>query len=107
MIDAEKSDLFDVLAYIAFALSPIAREERVSTHKARIFSHYDDKLRVFLEFVLGESVKQGVAELDQPKLAPLLELKYRDVNDAARELGGIQRIRQTFIGFQQYLYSRV
>jgi len=29
MIDAEKSDLFDVLAYIAFALSPITREERV------------------------------------------------------------------------------
>ena len=45
--------------------------------------------------------------MDQSKLAPLLELKYRDVNDAARELGGIQRIRQTFIGFQQYLYSRV
>jgi type I restriction enzyme, R subunit len=28
MIDAEKSDLFDVLAYIAFALSPITRQER-------------------------------------------------------------------------------
>ena len=107
MIDAEKSDLFDVLAYIAFALSPITREERVNMHKARIFSHYDDKLQVFLEFVLGEYVKQGVSELDQAKLAPLLELKYRDVNDAARELGGIQTIRRTFIGFQQYLYSRV
>ena len=57
-----ESNLFDVLAYIAFALSPITREERVSTHKARIFAHYDDKLRVFLEFVLGESVKQGVAK---------------------------------------------
>ena len=42
-------------------------------HKARIFSHYDDKLQVFLEFVLGEYVKQGVSELDQAKLAPLLE----------------------------------
>jgi type I restriction enzyme R subunit len=27
MIDAEKSDLYDVLAYIAFALAPITREE--------------------------------------------------------------------------------
>ena len=107
MVDAEKSDLFDVLAYIAFALAPITREERVNTHKAQIFSQYDDKLRVFLDFVLGEYVKEGVSELDQSKLTPLLELKYRDVNDAARELGGIQRIRQTFIGFQQYLYSRV
>ena len=35
MIDAEKSDLYDVLAYIAFALAPITREERVNTQKAR------------------------------------------------------------------------
>ncbi|NOQ42628.1 MAG: DEAD/DEAH box helicase, partial [Desulfuromusa sp.] len=31
MINAENSDVFDVLAYIAFALSPISREERVDT----------------------------------------------------------------------------
>jgi type I restriction enzyme, R subunit len=72
MIDAEKSDLFDVLAYIAFALAPITREERVNTHKAEIFSHYDDKLRVFLEFVLGEYVQQGVGELDVAKLPEAL-----------------------------------
>ena len=36
LIDAEKSDLYDVLAYIAFALSPITREERVETHKEKI-----------------------------------------------------------------------
>src|SRR5690606_33368528 len=29
MINAEKSDIFDVLAYIAFALAPISRQERV------------------------------------------------------------------------------
>jgi type I restriction enzyme R subunit len=45
--------------------------------------------------------------LDQSKLTPLLELKYNDVNDAARELGGIRNIRETFVGFQKYLYSRV
>ena len=33
MINAEKSDLFDVLAYIAFALAPITRSERVEKHK--------------------------------------------------------------------------
>jgi hypothetical protein len=32
MIDAENSDLFDVLAYVAFALSPITRIERVDHH---------------------------------------------------------------------------
>jgi type I restriction enzyme, R subunit len=108
MIDADKSDLYDVLAYIAFALAPITREERANTRKARIYSEYaDEKLRTFLDFVLGEYVREGVAELDDSKLTPLLVLKYHDVNDAARELGGISKIRETFIGFQRYLYDRV
>jgi type I restriction enzyme, R subunit len=108
LIDAEKSDLYDVLAYIAFALAPITREERVTTRKTRIFSAYDDeKLRTFLDFVLGEYVKEGVAELDQSKLPQLLALKYRAVEDAARELGGVPKIRETFVGFQRYLYERV
>jgi type I restriction enzyme R subunit len=108
LIDAEKSDLYDVLAYIAFALSPITREERVRTRKGNIFAEYgDEKLRAFLDFVLLEYVKEGVGELDQSKLTPLLELKYRAVSDAARELGGIPKIRETFISFQKYLYADV
>jgi type I restriction enzyme R subunit len=108
LIDADKSDLYDVLAYIAFALSPITREERVRTRKGSIFAHYgDDKLCAFLDFVLAEYVKEGVGELDQSKLTPLLELKYRAVSDAARELGGIANIRDSFIGFQKYLYADV
>jgi type I restriction enzyme R subunit len=97
-----------VLAYIAFALSPITREERVRTRKGSIFAHYgDEKLRAFLDFVLSEYVKEGVGELDQSKLTPLLELKYRAVSDASRELGGIANIRDSFIGFQKYLYADV
>jgi type I restriction enzyme, R subunit len=46
LIDAEKSDLYDVLAYIAFALSPITREERVQTRKGNIFAHYGDDNRL-------------------------------------------------------------
>lgn len=108
MIDAERSDLYDVLAYIAFAMAPITREERATSRKSTIFSHYDDpQLQTFIDFVLGEYVKEGVAELDQAKLTPLLLLKYNDVNDAARALGGIAKIRETFIGFQRFLYERV
>jgi type I restriction enzyme R subunit len=38
MIDADDSDLFDVLAYIAFGLASIKRQERVSEHKSRNLS---------------------------------------------------------------------
>ena len=106
MIDAEKSDLFDVLGYIAFALAPITREERVISRRANIFARYDGKLQAFLDFVLSQYVKQGDEELDQDKLGKLLELKYHSVSDAAAALGGVPVIRDTFIGFQHYLYEQ-
>jgi type I restriction enzyme R subunit len=104
IINAEASDLFDVLAYIAFALAPHTRTERVAAHRARILSAYDDKLAAFLDFVLGHYVAQGDQELDSDKLGPLLALKYHTVSDAAAELGGIPAIRSGFLGFQPELF---
>ncbi len=104
MIDAEKSDLFDVLAYIAFNLAPISRRERVDDRKGTILSQYDDKLQIFLDFVLSQYVQEGVGELDQEKLPQLLELKYDAVGDAAEKLGGVSKIRDAFVGFQKHLY---
>lgn len=104
MIDAEKSDLYDVLAYIAFALAPITRQERVDDHRDQIFDHYDGKLQTFLDFVLAQYVKEGIGELDQDKLPGLLKAKYYNINDGAAALGGIPKIRDAFIGFQQHLY---
>jgi type I restriction enzyme R subunit len=37
MIDAEKSDLFDVLAYFSFSIKPITRTERVEEAKSSIY----------------------------------------------------------------------
>jgi len=105
LIDAENSDVFDVLAYIAYALAPITRQERVDSHKSEIFDQYDDKLQVFLDYVLAQYVKQGVNELDVEKLPGLLKAKYYSVNDGATELGGIQNIREAFIGFQVQLFE--
>lgn len=105
MISAEKSDIFDVLAYIAFALAPITREQRVTMRRSDIFARYDTKLQTFLDFVLGQYVAQGVGELDQEKLGPLLELKYHTIDDAARQLGSAPVIRDAFLGFQQHLYA--
>ncbi len=104
MIDAEKSDLFDVLAYIAFNLAPISRMERAEGGRQKIGTQYDEKLQSFLNFVLSQYIEEGVGELDQDKLPQLLELKYQNVSDAAGLLGGVSRIREAFIGFQKFLY---
>lgn len=107
MIDADKSDLYDALAYIAFALPTITRTERVSLRKADILARYDEKLQAFLDFVMAQYVKDGVEELDQDKLSSLLVLKYNGVADATVKLGGdTKRIRDAFVGFQRYLYER-
>ena len=104
-INAEKCDLYDVLAYVAFALPTITRQQRVDERKPQILPRYDAKLQAFLDFVLGQYVKQGVSELDQDKLGNLITLKYHTVNEAAAQLGGVPKIRDSFVGFQQYLYG--
>jgi type I restriction enzyme R subunit len=65
MINAEKSDLYDVLAYFAFARLPITRQERADASRPFIISRYDAKLQAFLDFVLAQYVEEGVDELDQ------------------------------------------
>ncbi len=107
MIHAEDSDLYDVLAYVAFKTDPIDRETRASRAKAKIHLHsYDPKQQVFLDFVLQQYTNAGVDELEEAKLPKLLELKYHAIADAKRELGDISSIRNTFIEFQAHLYER-
>lgn len=107
LINAEKSDLFDVLEYISFAVKPITREERVAHAQTKIFRGLDNKHKEFLEFVLSKYIETGVEELDQEKLPDLLTLKYQAIRDAEEMLGGVDNIRTTFIEFQKYLYEEV
>jgi type I restriction enzyme, R subunit len=106
IIDAEKSDLFDVLAYVAYARTPLTREERATHAKAAITSQFTSKQRAFLDFVLSQYVKVGVHELDKEKLSPLLKLKYNNaIADAIADLGKPEEIGKAFAGFQRYLYQ--
>jgi type I restriction enzyme R subunit len=104
LIGAEKSDLFDVLEYIFSAKKPLTREERVARSQKAIFDDLDDNQKEFLDFVLTKYIESGVEELDLEKLSPLLKLKYQEVTDAIELLGGVKKIRETFIGFQKHLY---
>lgn len=106
IISAEKSDLFDVFAYVAYAEAPLTRDERAERAKAVIGIHFSSKEQIFLAFVLSHYVNVGVEELDEGKLVPLLRLKYNNaIADAFTDLGSADIIRKTFIGFQRYLYE--
>jgi type I restriction enzyme R subunit len=53
--------------------------------------------------VLSQYVGQGVEELEPEKLGALVALKYGSAHEAA--LGSVGAIRDSFVGFQKYLYQ--
>jgi type I restriction enzyme R subunit len=106
IINAANSDLFDVLAHVAYALQPIPREERAAHARLYIHSKCTSKQQLFLNFVLQHYVTLGVQELALEKLTPLLQLRYQNsIADAVADLGRPEDIGQLFSGFQRYLYE--
>ena len=106
LIDAEKSDLFDVLEYVFNSdIKPMTREARVAAAQATIFALLNNKQKEFIEFVLSKYIETGVEELDQEKLPVLLTNKYQSLEDAKEILGDVANIKKLFIEFQQHLYK--
>ena len=96
-----------MLAYVAYALSPLTRENRAANDRMAISTHFNTRQQVFLDFVLSHYVSVGVEELDQEKLTPLLRLKYHNsIADAVADLGRPDEIGKVFSGFQKYLYQQ-
>jgi len=107
LINAEKSDLFDVLEYVFNSdIKPMTREERVAAAQATIFTLLDSKQKEFIEFVLSKYVETGVEELDQEKLPILLTNKYKSLEDAKEILGNAANISKLFVEFQKHLYKQ-
>ncbi|MCK4982334.1 MAG: hypothetical protein KAS17_05395, partial [Victivallaceae bacterium] len=93
LIDAEQSDLFDVLEYVFNSdIEPITREARVAAAQTDIFATLNDKQKEFLEFVLSKYIDTGVGELAQDKLPILLTNKYQSLEDAKEVLGDVKNI---------------
>ncbi len=106
IISAEDCDLFDVLAHVAYAITPIPREIRAQQARLYVLSRFTSKQQIFIDFVLQNYVDFGVAELAQKKLSALLLLKYQNsIADAVADLGEPEVIGQVFSGFQKYLYA--
>jgi type I restriction enzyme, R subunit len=107
IIDAEKSDLFDVLAYVAYALPMLTRQERAEQAKRGYSPQINYRQQEFIDFVLSHYITVGVEELSKEKLNPLLRLKYHDsIADAVADLGKTDEIGKMFAGFQRYLYDK-
>ena len=105
LVDAEHSDLFDVLEYIAYNVQTITRDERVAQTKSIILAGLTKPQQDFLEFILFKYIETGYGELDQSKLPNLIQLKFNSMTDATEELGDVNQIRNLFFNFQKQLYE--
>ena len=106
LIEAKDSDVYDVLAYVAYAAETQTRQQRVEHAQPQIqHAFVDPKQQEFISFILNHYIGHGVEELSLKKMRELLELKYHSLHDATHYFGSAAVIREAFIGCQQYLYS--
>ena len=63
LLEAEDSDIFDVLEHVAYSKKPIQRA-RVANAEDEIYKDLNDKQKEFIDFVLSKYVEGGVEELD-------------------------------------------
>ena len=100
IIDAEKSDLFDVLANVAYALPPLTREERATRAKVAIHAHFNSKQQAFLEFVLAQYVESWGAGIGSAEVVTLAEAQIQQrhrrrsgrLGQAGRDRTGFLRV---------------
>ena len=103
LIDAEGSDLLDVLEYISFNIEPIQRTERVKKVDA-FRATLSDKERDFVNYIINLYIKEGIEELGTDKLPAIIAMKYGSIPDGMKVLGGVDVAKKTFLNFQKNLY---
>jgi len=108
MMNAEDSDIFDVLAYLSFNTPMKTRKERVSrvNGNEQVFAVYSDfKAIDFLKFVLLRYEVDGVEELGEDKIGDLIKLsELGSIQDAKNVFGGLPQLKQAYYKLQENIY---
>ena len=106
LIDAQNSDLFDVLEFVKYAIRPITRKTRATVSRSIMEVGIEAKQLEFVDFLVSQYVESGVGELEEGKLETLLEIKYADVFQGVKIVGDgeVSKVRSLFLTFQKNLY---
>jgi type I restriction enzyme R subunit len=109
MMNADDSDIFDVLAYLSFNTPMKTRKERVSrvNGNEQVFAVYSDYKAIdFLKFVLLRYEADGVEELGEDKIGDLIKLsKLGSIQDAKNVFGGLPQLKQAYYQLQENIYK--
>jgi type I restriction enzyme R subunit len=109
MFAAEQSDLFDLLAFLAFEQPMATRRARVQATRANsaFFDQFEQQpARDFLHFVLNRYEETGVAELARDRMPGLIKMfGLGTTRDASRAFGGSPaNVLAAFRQLQHQLY---
>ncbi|MDN5275241.1 MAG: putative repair helicase RadD [Candidatus Saccharibacteria bacterium] len=104
LIDAEDSDVYDVLRYVSYAKETMTRYERALIIRNYYLEQLEEGERDFVSFVLDTYEKSGENELSMENLRGLVQLKYRTMPDAVKHLGSAQEIVHDYLELQHELY---
>ncbi len=111
MMNAEDSDIFDVLAYLSFNTPMKTRKERVSqvNGNKQVFAVYSDYKAIdFLKFILKRYEADGVEELGEDKIGDLIKLsELGSIQDAGNVFGGLPELKQAYYQLQENIYQAV
>lgn len=105
LVDAQDSDLFDVLSYILFTNPPRTRQERAEHVRSGGMVGTDDNMKDLLLAILLSYETKGESELATKKLATFLTARYGSVNEGKEKLGGLPAVKEAFLSMQATLYS--
>lgn len=105
LVDAEDSDLFDVLGYVMFTHEPKTRHERAEAVRAAGLGGFNQELKDLLIAILEAYETSGVSELATPQLGKFLVARYGSVNEGKAKLGGLPTAKSAFRSMQAQLYS--
>ncbi|MDZ4309597.1 MAG: DEAD/DEAH box helicase family protein [Cypionkella sp.] len=105
LVDAPKSDLYDVLNYILFANPPKTRHDRAETVRQDGMGNFVGEMRELLLGILKAYETAGEAELAGKKLGQFLTARYGSVSEGRAKLGELQTIRDAYNLIQAGLYA--
>ncbi len=107
IFEAEDSDIYDVLAHLAFNLEIKTRSERAFAvhYRKYIEKYHSDKVREFLNFILERYKKDGVKEIGSDKLSSLIKLSGIDIKELknAFAMNGVN-VREGYFELQREIY---
>ncbi len=105
LVDAPDSDLFDVLGYVLFTLTPKTRQDRADSVREGGMAGFDGELKELLLGILRAYEESGVGELGTKKLGQYLTARYGSVSESKTILGELAGVSDAYKHMQSELYA--